>query len=101
MRGSEDFVIDVGQLLERVESAAPIDAVEAVAGALGEMVEASAVTLLIADFSGRAAARLPPAALARGARGRGVEQAETLPLAGTVYEQVLRTQQADVQAVGD
>jgi serine phosphatase RsbU (regulator of sigma subunit) len=101
MRGSEGFVIDVGQLLEKVETAAPIDAVEAVAAALGEMVEASSVTLLIADFSGRAVVRLTSAELVNGARGRGIEQAETLPLAGTVYDQVLRTQEADVQAVGD
>jgi serine phosphatase RsbU (regulator of sigma subunit) len=101
MRGSEGFVIDVGQLLEKVETAAPIDAVEAVAAALGEMVEASSVTLLIADFSGRAVVRLTSAELVNGARGRGIEQAETLPLAGTVYDHVLRTQEADVQAVGD
>jgi serine phosphatase RsbU (regulator of sigma subunit) len=101
MRGSEGFVIDVGLLLEKVESAAPIDAVQAVAEALGEMVEASTVTLLIADFSGRAVVRLTSADLIHGARGHGVEQAETLPLAGTVYDQVLRTQQADIQAVGD
>ena len=34
MRGSEEFVIDVGALLQKVEAAAPIDAVEAVATAL-------------------------------------------------------------------
>ena len=101
MRGSEDFVIDVGALLEEVEASAPIDAVEAVAAALGEMVDARGVTLLIADFSGRAVVRLTSAALVEGARGHGVEQAETLPLAGTVYEQVLRTQQPDVRHVGD
>jgi serine phosphatase RsbU (regulator of sigma subunit) len=101
MRGSEGSVIDVGQLLEKVESAAPIDAVEAVAAALGEMVQASTVALLITDFTGRAVVRLTAADLVEGARGHGVEQAETLPLAGTVYEQVLRTQQADVQADGD
>jgi serine phosphatase RsbU (regulator of sigma subunit) len=101
MRGSENVVIDVGHLLERVEAAAPIDAVEAVAGALGEMVEASAVTLLIADFSGRAVVRLTSAELVEGARGHGVEQAETLPLAGTVYDQVLRTQEVDIRALGD
>jgi len=100
MRASEDPVIDVGALLEKVEAAAPIDAVEAVAAALGEMVEARSVTLLIADFSGRAVVRLTSAALVEGARGRGVEQAETLLLAGTVYEQVLRTQQPDIQSVG-
>jgi hypothetical protein len=48
VRGPEDLVIDVGALLERVEAAPPIDAVEAVAAALGEMVAARSVTLLIA-----------------------------------------------------
>ncbi|MGY1838026.1 MULTISPECIES: PP2C family protein-serine/threonine phosphatase [unclassified Modestobacter] len=101
MQGSEDHVIDVGALLEKVETAAPIDAVEAVATALGEMVDARAVTLLIADFSGRAVVRLTSAHQVAGARSRGVEQAETLPLAGTDYEQVLRTQQPDVQVLDD
>jgi hypothetical protein len=59
------------------------------------------VNLLIADFSGRAVVRLTSAERVDGARSRGVEQAETVPLAGTVYGRVLRTQQADVQPVGD
>src|SRR5215211_3707653 len=101
MRGSEDFVIDVGALLEQVEAAAPIDAVEVVAAELGRMVDARAVTLLIADFSGRAVVRLTSAALVEGARSQGVEQAETIPLPGTLYEHVLRTQEADVVAIGD
>ena len=87
MRGSEGLLIDVGALLERVEAAAPIDAVEAVASALGEMVDARAVTLLISDFSGRAVVRLSTSARGvEGARSHGVEQAETLPLGGTRYE---------------
>ena len=59
----------------------------------------AAVTLLIADFSGRAVVRLTSTRPGRRApAATGVEQAETLPLAGTVYERVLRTQQADVEA---
>jgi hypothetical protein len=54
-------VIDVGALLEKVEAAAPIDAVEVVATELGVMVDATSVTLLIADFSGRAVVRLTSA----------------------------------------
>jgi serine phosphatase RsbU (regulator of sigma subunit) len=93
-------MIDVGALLEKVEAAAPIDAVPAVAAALREMVDARAVTLLIADFSGRAVVRLTSSSRRTGgARSRGVEQAETLPLAGTLYERVLRTQRPDVQAL--
>ncbi len=101
MRGSEDFVIDVGALLEKVEAAAPIDAVEVVAAELGDMVDARSVTLLIADFSGRALVRLTSAELVEGSRRRGSEQAETVPLPGTLYEHVLRTQQADVAPIGD
>src|SRR3954449_6912632 len=99
MRESEDPVIDVGALLEKVEAAAPIDAVEAVATALGDMVRAREVALLIADFTGRAVVRLTSAGRVAGARSHGVEQAQTLPLSGTVYEQVLRTQQVDVAAL--
>ncbi|TFV70796.1 serine/threonine-protein phosphatase [Blastococcus sp. CT_GayMR19] len=101
MRGSEKLVIDVGALLEKVEAAAPIDAVEAVATALREMVDAHEVTFLIADFSGRAVVRLTSAGRVNGARSHGVEQAETLQLEGTVYERVLRTQQIDVGRVGE
>ena len=101
MRGSEDVVIDVGALLEKVEAAAPIDSVEAVAKALCEMVDAHDVTFLIADFSGRAVVRLTSAGRVDGARSHGVEQAETLPLEGTVYQQVLRTQQIDIERIGD
>jgi serine phosphatase RsbU (regulator of sigma subunit) len=101
MRAPEDSVIDVGALLERVEAAAPIDAVEAVAASLGDMVAARSVSFLIADFSGRAVVRLTATGDVAGARSHGVEQAETLPLRGTVYERVMRTQHADVTPVDD
>jgi serine phosphatase RsbU (regulator of sigma subunit) len=94
-------VIDVGALLEQVEAAAPIDAVEVVAAELGRMVDAHSVALLIADFSGRAVVRLTSATLVEGARNHGPEQAETVPLRGTPYDRVLRTQQANVEAIGD
>ncbi len=101
MRGSEGLVIDVGALLEKVEAAAPIDSVQAVATALREMVDAHSVTFLVADFSGRAVVRLTSAGRVEGARSHRIEQAETLPLEGTVYERVLRTQQLDIVRVGD
>jgi serine phosphatase RsbU (regulator of sigma subunit) len=99
MRESEGPVIDIGALLEKVEAAAPIDAVEAVATTFGEMVHAREVSLLIADFTGRAVVRLTSTDRVKGARSHGVEQAETIPLAGTVHERVLRTQQPDVSAL--
>src|SRR5688500_15073616 len=102
MRQSEGPLIDVGALLQKVEAAAPIDSVPAVAAAPGEMIGAREVNLLIADFSGRALVRLTSAARVDGARSHGRdEQAETLPLAGTLYDRVLRSQQPDVQALDD
>ncbi len=99
MRGSRGGGLDVGELLDQVEAAAPVDSVPVVAARLAEMVGAREVKLLIADFSGRAVVRLTSTNGVQGARSRGVEQAETQPLPGTAYERVLRTQQADVQPV--
>lgn len=97
MRRSGVGGIDVGTLLADVEALPPNDAVPAVASALADMVGAREVHFLIADFSGRAVVRLTSAGPVEGARSRGVEQAETFQLAGTVYGRVLRTQQVDVQ----
>ncbi|WP_231502951.1 PP2C family protein-serine/threonine phosphatase [Blastococcus sp. URHD0036] len=94
--------IDVGALLELVESAPPVDAVDAVAAALADMVGAREVSFLIADFSGRAVVRLSTAAAGRdGTRSSGVERAETVPLPGSRFERVLRSQLPEVEAVGD
>ena len=61
-----------------------------------------AVSFLIADFSGRALVRFgTPSPGVPDARRQGSEQAETVPLAGTVYDRVLRTQQVDVQELAD
>jgi serine phosphatase RsbU (regulator of sigma subunit) len=101
VRASRAGGLDVGELLDEVEAAAPVDSVPAVAARIAEMLGAREVNLLLADFSGRAVVRLTSADQVDGARNRGSEQAETLPLEGTVYDRVLRTQQADVQPVDD
>ena len=89
---------DLRSLLERVEAAPPIDAVTAVAAELARLSGAREVSFLIADFSGQALVRLGTAvAPPDGARHVGVQHAETLPLAGTPHERVLRTQQAVVE----
>ncbi|MDT7580971.1 MAG: hypothetical protein QOK35_2235 [Pseudonocardiales bacterium] len=88
---------DLHVLLERVESRSPTDAIEAVAAELAAVVGARAVSFLIADFSGRALVRFGP--LEPGTteeRRQGSAHAETVELAGTVYDRVLRTQQVDV-----
>jgi serine phosphatase RsbU (regulator of sigma subunit) len=98
MREDDHSGTGLRALLERVESGEPTDAVEAVAAELAVMVGARAVSFLIADFSGRALVRFGPAYATTGQDCRqGTVPAETLELAGTVYDRVLRTQQVDVR----
>jgi serine phosphatase RsbU (regulator of sigma subunit) len=102
MRASGAPPFDVGAFLERVEAAAPIEAVEEFAAALGEWIGARRVAFLIADFSGRAVVRLTSSGPAvDGARSYSQERAETLPLPGSRYEPVLRTQRIDVQPLDE
>ena len=93
---------DLRSLLERVEAAAPVDAVGAVADQLAEQSGATEVSFLIADFSGHALVRLGRTGQApSGARVLDGEHAETVRLEGSVHGQVLRTQRADVQPLPD
>ena len=102
MRDHDRPRADLRALLELVEAASPTDAIEVVADELAALVGAHAVSFLIADFSGRALVRFgTPVRGGPGARKQGTEQAETVPLAGTVYEHVLRTQQVDVHELAD
>jgi serine phosphatase RsbU (regulator of sigma subunit) len=82
------------RLLDQVEAASPVEAVEVVADELKALFGARAVSFLIADFSGRAVFRMGRATgNGSGTRFPGAEQ---VTLAGTVYERVLVTQQVDV-----
>jgi hypothetical protein len=94
-------VIDLGAILERVEASAPVDSVKVVATMLADMVGADDVTFLVSDFSGRSVVRLTSAGRVDGARSHGVDHAETVPLAGTAYDEVLRTQQIAIERLGD
>ena len=102
MRNGNRPETDFHALLERVEAASPTQAIDVVPDELAAAVGAQAVRFLIADFSGRALVRFgPPAPDEPGARRQGGEQGQTLPLSGTVYERVLRTQQVDVRTLED
>lgn len=84
-------------LLAKVESASPVAAVEVVADELAMIFGAVAITFLIADFSGRAVFRMGRAT--PGALRTRFSGAEEVQLPGTVYEQVLNSQQVDVSEV--
>lgn len=87
-------------LLGRIDDAAPVDAIEVAEAELVDVVGARDVSLLICDYTGRAVVRFDRSSWARaGVRRNGDETAETVPLAGTAYERVLRTQRIDVEEV--
>jgi serine phosphatase RsbU (regulator of sigma subunit) len=96
-------VPDLRALLERVEAASPVDAIDVAAEELATTLGARQVSLLMTDYSGRVLVRLgrtPDADAGRG-RTQGTEHAESVPLAGSVYEEVLRAQQVAVRDVDE
>jgi serine phosphatase RsbU (regulator of sigma subunit) len=93
--------LDIGRLLEAVEGSPPIDAVDVLAAELWELVGARHVSLLIADLSGNAVVRLSHVTSGRRDRDGRNERTESLPLPGSIYEQVLFSQRAAVVPEGD
>ncbi len=70
-------------MLAAAEAAAPVEAIDAVADALRDMVAAEQASFLIADFSGDALIRLGHSSAAATTRRVGPETAERVPLALT------------------
>jgi hypothetical protein len=97
MSATSARVPNLRTLLERVDAASPVDAIDVAAEELAATLGAHEVSLLLADFSGRLLVRLGRTPDATGGRTRGTEHAESVPLAGSVYEEVLRTQQVAVR----
>jgi serine phosphatase RsbU (regulator of sigma subunit) len=93
--------LDIGRLLEAVEGSPPIDAVDVLASELRRVVHAHHVSLLIADLSGNAVVRLSHVTSDHAEDNGRNERTRSLPLAGSVYEQVLFSQRAAVVPEGD
>ncbi len=90
-------------VLDAVEDASPVQAVEAATRALADGLGASSVSFLIADLSGRALVRLSRVDADTGhgadqddARSDGGERAVSEPLDGDVGARALRTQSVQV-----
>ncbi|MER6918473.1 PP2C family protein-serine/threonine phosphatase [Streptomyces spiralis] len=82
-------------LLTAAERAAPVDAVDVVAEDLRRRFEATKISFLIVDLTGKAVARLSTAIGAEDGR-----EAERIPMVGSVYEQVIRTQRLYQETTG-
>lgn len=93
---------DLRALLNRAEAASPVEAIDVMADELAAMLGADDLCFLIMDLSGRAVARFGGLdANAAKERQDGAAHASIVPLPGTVYEKVLRTQRPDLRAEGD
>ena len=98
--GNEGF--DLRGLLAAVESAPPVEAVDVLAAELARMLDATEVSLLVANMSGTAAVRMSHVTTRAGRPSpAGNERAESLPLDGSVHHQVLTSQEQHVEAHDD
>ena len=86
---------ELPRLLAAAEAAAPVEAVDVVAEDLRRRLQATNVSFLIVDLTGRAVARLSTTDAAEGWR-----EAERIPMPGSVYEQVIRSQRLYQEGTG-
>ncbi|WP_331769052.1 serine/threonine-protein phosphatase (plasmid) [Embleya sp. NBC_00888] len=82
--------------LAAAEAAAPVESLDVVARMLKEHLGAASVSFLITDFTGGSVVRLGAA----GTVETG-EPARRIPLRGTPYDDVIRTQRPSVEALGE
>lgn len=95
-------LIDLRALLDLVQGTSPVEAIDEMADRIAVTLGADAVSFLITDLSGRAVARFGgTGADAARERQRGADNAPVVALPGTVYEQVLRSQEPDLRREGD
>jgi len=93
--------LDLVHLLDAMEQAPPVQAADVLGQVLGNVLGASQVAFLIADFSGDALIRLGHADGPAAGRRRGRERAERVPLEGTVHGRVLERQEVAIEPSDD
>ncbi|MCI3223740.1 PP2C family protein-serine/threonine phosphatase [Streptomyces sp. NP-1717] len=92
--------IGLAEVLAAAEAAAPVASLDVVARNLRDRFGARYVSFLFVDIVGRRVVRVSDAASEREGRGTDrITHADWIPLAGSVYEEVLRTQKT-VRAPG-
>jgi serine phosphatase RsbU (regulator of sigma subunit) len=92
--------VDLRALLNAVEAASPTEGVDALARELARMVEATEVSLLIADIAGGKLVRLARAGHDTEAE-REHAPTDSVPLEGTAAGTALRTQELQIMPSGD
>lgn len=100
--GGGTRALDLPRLFEVAATASPVEAIDAMADELADMLGARSARFLVCDLMGRALARFA-GTHANAARDQqdGADHAPTVDLVGTVYETVLRDDSPDVAALAD
>lgn len=97
---TDDARLDLRGLLAAVEAAPPIEVVDVVAAELAEMLDATAVSLLMANFSGSAVVRISHVSRTPLMRDGHNERVESLPLPDSIYQEVLSAQELHIGRSG-
>ena len=101
MTAADNGQLDFRSLLAAVEAAPPVEAVDVLAVELARLLDATEVSLLIANLSGTAAVRMSHATASQDGLTDGAnERAESLTLDDSVHHRVLRTQEQHVEPHG-
>ncbi|HVE93832.1 MAG TPA: PP2C family protein-serine/threonine phosphatase [Acidimicrobiales bacterium] len=93
--------LDLRVLLDAAETASPVDAVDVLAKELSTMLDATAVSFLITNFSGDAVLRMSHVTGTSTKDDGHNERTESVTLSGSRYEEVLFRQELDVRRVAD
>jgi hypothetical protein len=88
--------ISLGALLRAAEDAAPVESVEVIAHHLADRFSAASVAFWFADLAGQELVQLTASGKASAGLGDG-----RIPRPGSVYDEVLRTQQQHREPAGD
>ena len=91
----------IAPVLDMVEAAAPVDALEVVARDLAATLGAEQVSFLIADLSGDSVVRFVRPILPAHEDPAAAKRLETVAMAGTPYERALLSQRVQIVADGD
>ena len=101
MAEERQAALELTTLLAAVEAVPPVEAVDALATQLAEMLDATSVSLLVTNFTGDALVRMSHVADGSAVLLDGHnERAEAVPLSGSSYARVLTSQQLTVNRSG-
>jgi hypothetical protein len=92
---------DLAALLDAVQAASPVNAVEVLARELGRMLAATEVRFLIADLSGNTLISFVPSPGDSPAADDVLDHVVRVPLAGSLHDQALTAQRVVVEQSAD